>query len=50
MVLLAIFHVMTVQKDGLQQKVAPDYTFTTIQDGIQKSVDWFVEHYETVQK
>lgn len=28
----------------------PDYKFTTMEEGIQKSVDWFVSNYETVRK
>ena len=28
----------------------PDYKFTSIQDGVQKSVDWFVENYEACRK
>jgi len=28
----------------------PDYKFTSIDDGIQKSVDWFVANYETARK
>jgi len=28
----------------------PDYQFTSIDDGIQKSVDWFVANYETARK
>jgi GDP-L-fucose synthase len=49
----------TTKADGQFKKTAcnkklrqlrPDYTFTTIQDGIQKSVDWFVDNYETVRK
>eukprot|EP00543_Licmophora_paradoxa_P005458 CAMPEP_0202458576 /NCGR_PEP_ID=MMETSP1360-20130828/26461_1 /ASSEMBLY_ACC=CAM_ASM_000848 /TAXON_ID=515479 /ORGANISM="Licmophora paradoxa, Strain CCMP2313" /LENGTH=321 /DNA_ID=CAMNT_0049079181 /DNA_START=53 /DNA_END=1018 /DNA_ORIENTATION=- len=32
------------------RKHRPDYAFTSIQDGIQKSVDWFVENYEKVRK
>jgi len=28
----------------------PDYQFTSIEDGIQKAVDWFVENYETARK
>lgn len=28
----------------------PDYKFTSIEDGIQKSVDWFLENYETARK
>eukprot|EP00934_Nitzschia_sp_Nitz4_P008214 Nitzschia sp. Nitz4//scaffold206_size41850//39//1106//NITZ4_007415-RA/size41850-processed-gene-0.39-mRNA-1//1//CDS//3329541544//8204//frame0 len=27
-----------------------DYKFTSMEEGIQKSVDWFVEHYETCRK
>jgi GDP-L-fucose synthase len=45
--------------DGQFQKTAsnaklrglkPHYKFTDINTGIQKSVDWFVEHYETARK
>jgi GDP-L-fucose synthase len=32
------------------RKLKPDYKFTDIATGIQKSVDWFVEHYETARK
>lgn len=39
----------TASNDKLR-KFRPDYKFTTIQDGIQKSVDWFVENYEVVRK
>jgi GDP-L-fucose synthase len=28
----------------------PDYKFTSMEDGIQKSVDWFVANYETARK
>lgn len=28
----------------------PDYKFTSIEDGIQKSVDWFVANYDTCRK
>jgi GDP-L-fucose synthase len=28
----------------------PDYKFTSIEDGIQKAVDWFKENYETARK
>lgn len=28
----------------------PDYEFVSIDDGVQKSVDWFVENYETARK
>merc|ERR1711862_445705 len=28
----------------------PDYKFTPIREGIQKSVDWFVTNYETARK
>lgn len=49
----------TTKADGQHKKTAsnkklrtylPDYKFTDIKDGIQKSVDWFVEHYETARK
>ena len=49
----------TEKADGQFKKTAcnkkfrsyrPDYEFTTIQDGIQKSVDWFVENYENARK
>ena len=32
------------------RKLKPDYKFTTIDEGIQKSVDWFLENYETARK
>jgi GDP-L-fucose synthase len=32
------------------RKLRPDYEFVSMQDGIQKSVDWFVEHYESARK
>ena len=32
------------------RKYRPDYEFTSIQDGIQQAVDWFVENYETARK
>jgi GDP-L-fucose synthase len=28
----------------------PDYKFTSIEDGIQKAVDWFKENYDTARK
>jgi len=28
----------------------PDYNFTSIDEGIQKSVDWFVENYDNARK
>jgi GDP-L-fucose synthase len=49
----------TTKADGQFKKTAsnaklrslrPDYQFTSMQDGIQKSVDWFVENYETCRK
>mmetsp|Transcript_2079 Transcript_2079/g.2979 ORF Transcript_2079/g.2979 Transcript_2079/m.2979 type:complete len:324 (+) Transcript_2079:161-1132(+) len=49
----------TSKADGQFKKTAankklrslkPDYDFTTIDDGIQKAVDWFVENYETARK
>lgn len=32
------------------RKYRPDYKFKSIEDGIQKSVDWFVENYDTARK
>lgn len=32
------------------RKYRPDYKFISIEDGIQKSVDWFVENYDTARK
>lgn len=32
------------------RKHRPDYKFTSIDEGIQKAVDWFVENYETARK
>ena len=32
------------------RKYRPEYKFTTMDDGIQKSVDWFVSNYETARK
>ncbi|GKY96377.1 hypothetical protein MPSEU_000597300 [Mayamaea pseudoterrestris] len=32
------------------RRFKPDYQFTTMEEGIRKSVDWFVEHYETCRK
>lgn len=49
----------TAKADGQFKKTAcnkklrsyrPDYDFTSMEDGIQKSVDWFVENYETARK
>jgi GDP-L-fucose synthase len=49
----------TTKADGQFKKTAcnkklrsyrPDYEFTSMEDGIQKSVDWFVENYETARK
>ena len=49
----------TEKADGQFKKTAcnkklrsylPDYKFTSIDDGIQKSVDWFVANYETCRK
>lgn len=28
----------------------PDYKFTSMEEGVQKAVDWFVENYETARK
>lgn len=49
----------TEKADGQFKKTAsnkklrsyrPDYKFTGIEDGVQKSVDWFLENYETCRK
>jgi GDP-L-fucose synthase len=32
------------------RKLKPEYQFTTMQDGIQKAVDWFVANYDTARK
>lgn len=32
------------------RKHRPDYNFTSMDDGIQKSVDWFVENYDSARK
>lgn len=49
----------TSKADGQFKKTAdnnklrglrPDYKFTTMKDGIKKSVEWFVENYETARK
>ena len=36
--------------NGKLRKLRPDYEFVSMVDGIQKSVDWFVENYETARK
>jgi len=36
--------------NGKLRKYRPDYKFTTIEEGVQKSVDWFLENYETARK
>ena len=49
----------TTKADGQFKKTAsnvklrslrPDYEFVSMEDGIQKSVDWFIENYETARK
>mmetsp|Transcript_18355 Transcript_18355/g.52507 ORF Transcript_18355/g.52507 Transcript_18355/m.52507 type:complete len:318 (-) Transcript_18355:94-1047(-) len=49
----------TTKADGQFKKTAsnaklrsylPDYKFTPIREGIKKSVDWFVENFETARK
>lgn len=32
------------------RKYRPDYKFTSMEEGIQKAVDWFVEHYDTCRR
>lgn len=36
--------------NGKLRKHRPDYKFTTMEQGIQKSVDWFLENYEAARK
>jgi len=49
----------TTKADGQFKKTAcnkklrsylPEYKFTSMDDGIQKSVDWFLANYETIRK
>lgn len=49
----------TTKADGQFKKTAcnkklrsyrPDYEFTTMDNGIQKAVDWFTENYDTLRK
>ena len=49
----------TTKADGQFKKTAsnkklrglrPDYQFTTMEEGVQKAVDWFIENYETARK
>jgi len=49
----------TSKSDGQYKKTAanhklrkyrPDYKFTTMEDGIQQTVDWFVENYDSARK
>lgn len=39
----------TASNEKLRQ-ICPDYKFTPIHEGIQKSVDWFIQNYETLRK
>jgi GDP-L-fucose synthase len=32
------------------RKYLPDFKFTTMEDGIKQSVDWFFANYETARK
>jgi GDP-L-fucose synthase len=49
----------TTKADGQFKKTAdnaklrsflPDYKFTSMQEGVQKSVDWFIENYDMARK
>jgi len=49
----------TSKADGQFKKTAcnkklrsyrPDYSFTSMEEGVQKAVDWFLENYETARK
>lgn len=32
------------------RKYRPDYKFTSIEEGVQKACDWFMENYEACRK
>ena len=38
------------QSNAKLRKLYPDYKFTSMEDGIQASVDWFVANYEAARK
>ena len=49
----------TTKSDGQYKKTAnnhklrkllPNFTFTTMEEGIQHSVQWFIRNYETARK
>ena len=40
----------TADNSKLQKLYQPSYKFTTIPEGIQKSVDWFIQNYDTCRK
>jgi GDP-L-fucose synthase len=49
----------TTKADGQFRKTAcnkklrsfrPDYKFTSMEEGVQEAVDWFVANYETARK
>ena len=49
----------TEKADGQFKKTAcnkklrglrPDYKFTSMEEGVQKAVDWFLENYDTCRK
>jgi GDP-L-fucose synthase len=40
----------TVSNQKLLEQIGTKFEFTSLQDGIQKSVKWFINHYETCRK
>ena len=49
----------TSKADGQYKKTAsnkklrslyPDFEFTSIEDGLKQTCDWFIENYETARK
>ena len=40
----------TVDNNYLQSLLPSTFRFTTIEDGIKQSVDWFITHYDSARK
>ena len=40
----------TVDNNYLQSLLPSTFRFTTIEDGIKQSVDWFITHFESARK
>jgi len=32
------------------KKMYPDFKFTSLEEGLEKSIDWFIENYEKARK